>query len=66
MDEGNPAASAIMEECARKEFARQLRIVQGGEIACARCGCSETRACSGGCCWATPTLCSRCVLETAA
>ncbi len=60
MDEGNPAANAVMEECARKEFARQLRIAEGGEKACARCGCSETRACSGGCIWATNTLCSRC------
>jgi hypothetical protein len=61
MDEGNPAAKAVMEECARKEFARQLRIASGAEYACAGCGCSETRACSGGCCWATETLCSRCV-----
>jgi hypothetical protein len=61
MDEGNPAATAVMEECARKEFARQLRIAAGGEVACARCGCSETRACSGGCVWATPRICSRCV-----
>lgn len=61
MDEGNPAAQPIMEECGRKEFARQLRIAAGEETACAGCGCSETRACSGGCCWATATLCSRCV-----
>ena len=61
MEEGNPAVKASMEECARKEFARQLRIARGEEIACARCGCSETRACSGGCVWARTTLCSRCV-----
>jgi hypothetical protein len=60
MEEGNPGAEAVMEECARTEFARQLRIGQGIEAACAKCGCSETRACSGGCCWATETLCSRC------
>jgi hypothetical protein len=60
MDEGNPAAEAIMQECARKECARQLRIAAGEEQACALCGCSETRACSGNCVWATATLCSRC------
>jgi hypothetical protein len=31
--------------------------------ACASCGCTDERACPGGCVWATPTLCSRCVLE---
>ena len=61
MDEGNPAANKIMEECARRELARQMRISKAIEQACARCGCSESRACSGGCCWATEALCSRCV-----
>ena len=61
MDEGNPAAQAVMQECARIEFERQLRIRSGEEQVCARCGCSETRACSGGCVWATRVLCSRCV-----
>lgn len=61
MDKGNPEADAFMEECARREFARQLRIAAGGEQACARCGCSETRACSQFCVWATASLCSRCV-----
>jgi hypothetical protein len=61
MDEDNQAAAAIMKECARKEFARQLRIARGEEQACAGCGCSETRGCSGGCLWATETLCSRCI-----
>lgn len=28
---------------------------------CAGCGCSMARACPGGCVWATPTRCSRCV-----
>lgn len=28
---------------------------------CAACGCCLHRACPGGCVWATPTLCSRCV-----
>jgi hypothetical protein len=61
MDEGNPAAGAIMKECARREFARQLAIAAGEEISCRSCGCSESRACSGGCVWADRNLCSRCV-----
>ena len=28
---------------------------------CLRCGCCEHQACEGGCVWATPALCSRCV-----
>jgi hypothetical protein len=61
MDEGNPDAEGIMQTWARREFDRQVRIAAGQEIACAACGCSETRACSGGCVWVTNTLCSRCV-----
>ncbi len=61
MEEGNVEAEANMQERAAEEFARQARITAGVEKACARCGCSETRACSGGCIWATATLCSRCV-----
>jgi hypothetical protein len=60
MDEGNPAAKALMKESALRELDRQARIASGQETACFGCGCSETRACSGGCIWATPTLCSRC------
>lgn len=62
MEEGNPEAQGLMEERGRTEFARQLRIARREETACFACGCSETRACSGGCLWATATLCSRCVL----
>jgi hypothetical protein len=29
------------------------------ERRCAGCGCSESRACRGGCVWATEFLCSR-------
>lgn len=43
------------------EYDRQRRIEAGIEHVCAGCGCSETRACPGGCIWATKTLCSRCV-----
>ena len=43
-----------------EEEARQARIEAGVEHACVGCGCSESRACPGGCVWATPNLCSRC------
>ncbi len=55
-----PDAAAHMQERAREEFARQLRIARGEEQACAQCGCSQSRACSGGCIWARENLCSRC------
>lgn len=31
------------------------------EMTCRVCGCSDSRACEGGCVWAAPNLCSRCV-----
>ena len=31
------------------------------EMRCRVCGCTEDRACDGGCLWAAPNLCSRCV-----
>ena len=31
------------------------------EPRCRACGCTESHACPGGCVWATPDLCSRCV-----
>jgi hypothetical protein len=42
------------------EAARLARIAAGVEDACRVCGCSETRACPGGCIWAEADLCSRC------
>jgi hypothetical protein len=61
MEEGNPDALEAMQEAARREFARQMRIAAGQERVCLGCGCSESRSCSGLCIWATRTLCSRCV-----
>lgn len=29
---------------------------------CRVCGCSDRNGCPGGCIWAEPNLCSRCVL----
>lgn len=46
------------------ESARQLRITAGVEHRCWRCGCSESRACDGGCVWATEILCSQCARKT--
>lgn len=45
----------------RLENERQARIDAGVEHACVACGCSESRACPGGCVWATASLCSRCL-----
>ena len=61
MDEDDPDVAAAMQERARLEYQRQLRIQAGFESACAGCGCSETRSCSGGCVWATTAFCSRCI-----
>lgn len=47
------------------EFHRQERIAAGREHACLGCGCSESRACPGGCVWATETLCSSCAAKGA-
>jgi hypothetical protein len=31
-------------------------------VECRVCGCTEDRACEGGCSWVEPALCSDCVL----
>jgi hypothetical protein len=36
-------------------------VLPTGEMTCRVCGCSDSRACEGGCFWAAPNLCSRCV-----
>jgi hypothetical protein len=61
LDPDAPTVQEVMEERGRAELARQIRIAAGEEAACASCGCSTSRACSGGCLWATKTLCSRCI-----
>jgi hypothetical protein len=33
---------------------------QEGPRQCRRCGCTDDRACSGGCYWVSADLCSRC------
>ena len=42
------------------EEAGEDTVVFINEHRCRDCGCSESRACDGGCVWATPNLCSRC------
>lgn len=32
----------------------------GGTPQCAACGCTEARACRGGCYWVAPERCSKC------
>jgi hypothetical protein len=44
--------------------------ITGGEVlalaqACVVCGCTDERACRGGCSWVVPGLCSRCARPTA-
>lgn len=33
----------------------------GLPVFCRVCGCTDDRACPGGCCWVEPDLCSACV-----
>ena len=33
---------------------------------CQGCGCSDARACEGGCFWVLPDVCSRCAIQTLA
>lgn len=35
--------------------------VPAGEMVCRGCGCRDSQGCPGGCLWAAPNLCSRCV-----
>ncbi len=32
-----------------------------GDAVCKQCGCTDSRACPGGCSWAAPSICSTCV-----
>lgn len=34
---------------------------EAGVAKCRKCGCSELQACSGGCRWVEPDLCSECM-----
>jgi len=54
------AADPLYDDLGVEETQRQARIAAGVEHTCVVCGCSESRACPGGCVWAKPNLCSRC------
>ena len=46
------------------ELAEELELEEGDDLDvphCRVCGCSEFHPCPGGCLWAAPDLCSRCV-----
>lgn len=55
------AEDKLINQQIEAENRRQARILAGEEQECFACGCSESLPCPGGCVWATPTLCSRCV-----
>jgi hypothetical protein len=35
-------------------------------MTCRGCGCTDDRPCEGGCSWAAPNVCSRCIEDCAA
>lgn len=44
----------------QQEIERRDRIEAGLEHQCMFCGCSDSKACPGGCIWIRPNVCSRC------
>lgn len=45
------------------EFGRHFGVAEvTDDDACRICGCTEYRACLGGCSWAEPDLCSECAI----
>jgi len=58
------AVVGALEYCIMERQALQLARAQDrerGEPMCLNCGCTQSHACEGGCFWASPNLCSRCV-----
>jgi len=55
----DPAIAAAI-DLALLERRRQARIAAGEETACRGCGCSDSRACEGGCSWHLPGWCTAC------
>lgn len=49
------------DEDASDDYLEALGMPGYEEPRCRACGCSERQACPGGCIWATPDLCSKCV-----
>lgn len=53
----NERLDAIADELA---LSPERTIIDGRQRVCRGCGCTDARACPGGCYWAAPGLCSRC------
>jgi hypothetical protein len=59
---------SLEDVCARLEAAAAAaptirtdgKFVFSAQGVCRVCGCTDERACPGGCVWAEPNLCSRC------
>lgn len=65
--EGRRVSSELLEDdCAMKSMARSSYMVF--TVGCTGCGCTDERACDGGCSWASvaPPICSNCVPESGA
>jgi hypothetical protein len=64
-----PPPLTLEEACARLEAAAAQaptvrvdgKFVFTEHGVCRECGCTDERACPGGCIWVEPNLCSRCV-----
>lgn len=50
-------------EFIRAAHARHLELGPTALLVCRTCGCTDDRACPGGCAWYNDELCSRCWLE---
>jgi hypothetical protein len=48
-------------ECGQRNRDIALLVAAGEIMQCRVCGCTDLQACPGGCIWAAPGLCSRCV-----
>jgi hypothetical protein len=71
-EEAMPASYIATEDYVTRDHRhafRRVRVRLMGETAimvgalrtCATCGCTDDRACAGGCAWVTPDCCSKCV-----
>ncbi len=60
-DDYDPAVDDLVDALADRPDGIDAEFEDDEEPRCLGCGCSESHACPGGCVWATPTLCSRCV-----
>jgi hypothetical protein len=60
------AASALEgEHPSKRTVAQRIRRArERGERYCVRCGCTDARACEGGCSWVTLDECSTCIERT--